>query len=295
MHNAVKKILIQLDTDARASVFDRVVAMDAGADEVFSYSGVQPEDVRDLVYGAIFTRGPGDLKNTAVFVGGQDIRLGEEVLTEASKAFLGPLRVSLMLDSSGANTTAAAAVLAVDQHLPLDGARVLVLGGTGSVGRRVARLGAYLGATVRLGSRDQARAQRACERIGAKRSERKGSIEAVATGNPAALQSALDDVQAVIAAGGAGVTLLPAEARVMVRALRVAVDLNAVPPAGIVGVEVHDKAVDRDGVVCYGAVGVGGRKMKIHRAAVASLFESSERILDAEEVLDIGRKLYKGF
>ena len=287
----MKKILIQIDTDARSSVFDRVVAIDAGADEIFSYSAVKPEDVRDLVYGAIFTRGPADLQNTAIFVGGQDIRVGEEVLTEASKAFLGPLRISLMLDSSGANTTAASAVLAVDQHLPLDGAEVLVLGATGSVGRRVARLCAYLGASVRLGSRDQVRAQRACEQIDVTGKERKGSVVGVATGDSAALQKALDGVQAVVSAGGAGVTLLPVDARVGANALRVAVDLNAVPPAGILGIEVHDKAVDRDGILCYGAVGVGGRKMKIHRAAVASLFESNERILDAEEILDIGRKL----
>lgn len=287
----MKKILIQIDTDARSSVFDRVVAIDAGADEIFSYSAVQPEDVRDLVYGAIFTRGPADLQNTAIFVGGQDIRVGEEVLTEASKAFLGPLRISLMLDSSGANTTAASAVLAVDQHLPLDGAEVLVLGATGSVGRRVARLCAYLGASVRLGSRDQVRAQRACEQIDVTGKERKGSVVGVATGDSAALQKALEGVQAVVSAGGAGVTLLPVDARVGANALRVAVDLNAVPPAGILGIEVHDKAVDRDGILCYGAVGVGGRKMKIHRAAVASLFESNERILDAEEILDIGRKL----
>ena len=41
-----------------ASVFDRVVAIDAGVDELFSYGGVKPEQVAGLVHGAIFTRGP---------------------------------------------------------------------------------------------------------------------------------------------------------------------------------------------------------------------------------------------
>ena len=36
---------------------------DAGADEVLSYGNVQPEQVRDLVHGAIFTRGPKDWRS----------------------------------------------------------------------------------------------------------------------------------------------------------------------------------------------------------------------------------------
>ena len=66
----MQKILIQLDTDPQPSVFDRVAALDAGADQLFSYGNVTPEQVRDLVHGAIFTRGPADLKRTAIFIGG---------------------------------------------------------------------------------------------------------------------------------------------------------------------------------------------------------------------------------
>src|ERR671933_733369 len=114
-------ILIQLDTDPQPSAFDRVVAVDAGADQVFSYGNVQPEQVRDLVHGAIFTRGPKDLKRTALFIGGSDV--------------------------------AAAAVRAAATHLDLGRTAALVLGGTGPVGQRVARLLARQGAEVRLASR----------------------------------------------------------------------------------------------------------------------------------------------
>src|SRR5439155_2087492 len=109
-----RKILIQLDSDAQASVFDRVVAIDAGADDVFSYGGVKPEHVQGLVHGAIFTRGPKDLHRTAVFVGGSDLAAGERLLAEALKAMIPSygLRVSVLLDANGANTTAAAAVRA---------------------------------------------------------------------------------------------------------------------------------------------------------------------------------------
>src|SRR6266487_3183895 len=106
----MRKLLLQLDSSRLPSVFDRVVAYDAGADEVMSYGGVSDADVRDLIHGCIFTRGPKDLKNTAVFVGGADIAVGEQLLGAATKAMFKPFTVSAMLDSNGSNTTAVAAV-----------------------------------------------------------------------------------------------------------------------------------------------------------------------------------------
>src|SRR5947199_1372504 len=155
-----RKIIIQIDGDPQPSVFDRVVAIDAGADEVFSYGGVRPEQVRDLVHGAIFTRGPKDLHRTALFVGGSDVAAGEKLLAEAVKHMLPKfgLRVSVLLDANGANTTAAAAVRAAARHLDLKDVKALVLGGTGPVGQRVARLLARHGAEVRVGSRQESKA-----------------------------------------------------------------------------------------------------------------------------------------
>ncbi len=290
-----RKILIQLDGDDLPSVFDRVVAVDAGAEEIFSYGGITPEQVRDLVYGAMFTRGPKDLKSTAVFVGGSDVGAGEKIFAEVQKAFFGPLRVSLLLDCSGANTTAAAAVVAASRHVSLEGRKALVLGSTGSVGRRVARLLARKGAEVRVASRDVARATEVAEEI-------RGSVDGVriqpfATGEVDGLRAALDGVEVVVAAGGPGVELLSLEererlvAQPMGHSLQVLIDLNAVPPVGIAGIEPTDAAVERDGVTTYGAIGVGGTKMKIHKAAVARLFEANDLVLDAEEVLDIGLAL----
>jgi methylenetetrahydrofolate/methylenetetrahydromethanopterin dehydrogenase (NADP+) len=74
------KILLCLDTDAQPSVFDSVVAIDAGVDQLLRHGAVTPEAVRDLVYGAMFTRGPADLKNTGVFIGGSDVAAGERLL-----------------------------------------------------------------------------------------------------------------------------------------------------------------------------------------------------------------------
>src|SRR5262249_30252572 len=91
----------------------------------------------------------------------------------------------------------------------------------------------------------------------------------------------------VIAAGAAGVVLLPMTARGASSELKVAIDLNAVPPLGIEGVNVMDKAATRDGVLAYGAIGVRGTKMKIHKAAIARLFESNDLVLDAEEIYSL--------
>jgi hypothetical protein len=286
-----RKILIQLDGDPQPSVFDRVVAIDAGADEVFSYGGVKPEQVRDQVHGAIFTRGPKDLKSTALFIGGSDVAAGERLLEEARKHMLPQfgLRVSVLFDANGANTTAAAAVWAAARHLDLAGTHALVLGGTGPVGQRVARLLAGLGSHVRVGSRQRGRAAAVCDAIRAKVPS--AHVEPVATASPDELQAALAGRGLVVAAGAAGAVLLPLSVRKGLRDLKVAIDLNAVPPLGIEGVEVGDKAAQHDGVVCYGAIGVGDTKMKIHKAAVARLFESKDQVLDAEEVYGLAASL----
>jgi hypothetical protein len=286
-----RTILIQLDGDPQPSVFDRVVAIDAGADEVFSYGGVKTEQVRDLVHGAIFTRGPKDLKRTALFIGGSDVAAGERLLQEALKHMLPQfgLRVSVLLDANGANTTAAAAVWAAAQHLDLATTTALILGGTGPVGQRVARLLARAGGAVRVGSRQQNRAENVCTAIRARYAGAK--VQAVGTGRPDDLLAALAGCALVVSAGAAGVLLLPKAVRRGYPELRVAIDLNAVPPLGIEGLEVTDKAVARDGVICYGAIGVGGTKMKLHKAAVARLFESNDQVLDAEEVYALAGNL----
>ncbi|MFM9065914.1 MAG: NAD(P)-dependent methylenetetrahydromethanopterin dehydrogenase, partial [Planctomycetota bacterium] len=147
------KILIQLDSDPHASVFDAVVAVDAGVDHLLQYHQVTLETVRDLVHGAMFTRGPDDLRSTAIFIGGAQVSQGEALLKKVKSCFFGPMRVSVMLDANGANTTAAAAVLAAAKHLNLGQIRATVLAGTGPVGQRAARLLAQAGAEVRVASR----------------------------------------------------------------------------------------------------------------------------------------------
>jgi len=285
----MKKILIQLDTDAHPSTFDRVVAVDADVDRLFSYGGVEPGNVTGLVHGAIFTRGPQDLKNTAIFIGGSNVAAGEALLRAVQSDFFGPLQVSVMMDSNGSNTTAAAAVLAAGEHLDLSSTTALILAGTGPVGQRAAQIISRLGGTVRIGSRSQERAVLTCEAI--QRHVENAAVSAVETSSAEHLQEAADGAELIIAAGAAGVQLLSAGQRSSIRALKVAIDLNAVPPAGMEGIEVTDRSVERDGVICYGAIGVGGTKMKIHKAAVRQLFTASDQVLDTDAIFEIGRQL----
>lgn len=282
-------ILVQLDTDPAPSVFDRVVAVDSGVQHLFSYSGVTPQNVVPYVHGCIFTRK--ELNRTAIFIGGSDVAAGEAVLAEVKKQFIPQwgLSVSVMLDSNGSNTTASAAVRDAGRHLDLAEARSLVLGGTGPVGQRVARLLARQGGLVRIGSREKSRAEAVCQAIRAQVPNAR--LEAVAVAGSSDGPRVLDGCNLVVAAGAAGAVLLPKKVREAAKDLRVAIDLNAVPPVGIEGVGVGDRAKEYGGVICYGAIGVGATKMKAHKAAVAQLFQTNNAVLDIEEIYAIALKL----
>ena len=285
----MRKLLLQLDSSPLPSVFDRVVAYDGGADEIMSYGGVTEDAVRDLVHGAIFTRGPRDLKNTAIFVGGADMAAGERLLGAARKAFFAPFQVSVLLDSNGSNTTAVAAVVKMIEVVgDVRGKRVVVTAGTGPVGARAAGLFAQAGADVVITSRKPEEGERTVraivERFG-------GAVRAVTMRDASQAAEALDGAELLLNAGPAGIMLVPRAAWASRPGLRVAVDLNAVPPLGVEGIEVGDSAVERDGVTTFGAIGIGNFKMKVHKACIARLFERNDVVLDAETVAEVAREL----
>jgi hypothetical protein len=283
-------ILIQLDTDLQPSVFDAVVAVDAGVGHLLRHGGVTPENVRDLVYGALFTRGPADLKNTAIFIGGSKVAPGEAVLDAVKKTFFGPFRVSVLFDGNGSNTTAAAAVLAALEASggSLEGVRVTALAASGPVGQRIARLLGHLGASVAIGSRDLGRATALASQL---HHLTGGQVSPFDMTRPDHIQREIEASSIVINAGATGIQLLPAALWQGQLHLKGLIDLNAVPPPGIEGIEPTDKGKLRGGVKAWGALGVGGIKMKIHKKAIEQLFTANNHVLDAEEVLELGRSL----
>ena len=278
-----------MDTDAKASVFDAVVAIDSGVERLLQYSGIRPEDVQGLVHGAMYTRGPGDLKNTAIFVGGSSVSDGEAIAAIARETLFDPFRVSIMLDSNGANSTAAAAVLCAAKHLALENSTSLVMAATGAVGQRVCRLLANAGSKVTVASRSLERSREIIDRLVAT-GVPTNRLSAACSSDLVALSSALAESQLVFGCGAAGARLLTANLLGTATKLRVAIDLNAVPPTGIEGIELTDKGKQRGNRVDYGALGVGGLKMKIHKACIAAMFESNQLFLDCHEMLAIGRE-----
>ena len=285
----MRKLLLQLDSSRLPSVFDQVVAYDAGADDIMSYGGVTETDVRDLIHGCIFTRGPKDLHNTAVWIGGSNMSAGEQLLAMAQDALFAPFTVSMMLDSNGSNTTAVAAVVQIEETLGrLEGKKVLILAGTGPVGQRAAGLLAKDGAHVTITSRKPEQGEKARQFISARFNVQ---VEATTMNDPAALPQLCQDVEVLLNSGPAGVSMVPKSALAAAKSLRIAVDLNAVPPLGIEGVEVNDAGVTRDKVVAYGAFGVGNFKTKLHKACVARLFTRNDLVLDAETIADVAREL----
>lgn len=287
----MKKLLLQLDSNRLPSAFDEVVGHDSGADAIMQRGGVTEGDVRDLIYGCIFTRGPKDLRNTAVFIGGSDMSLGEKLLAAAQQAVFGPFRVSMMLDSNGSNTTAVAAVVKITRVVrDVQDRKVLVTAGTGPVGLRAAGLLAKAGAHVTITSRRDEEGKRARSNI---QTRFGADVAMVCMRNASEAAQVLDAVQPEILlnTGPAGALLVPRGAWVKRQGLAVACDLNAVPPLGIEGIDANDDATDRDGVTAFGAIGVGGFKMKVHKACIARLFERTDAILDAESIAELAEGL----
>jgi methylenetetrahydrofolate/methylenetetrahydromethanopterin dehydrogenase (NADP+) len=279
----MRKLLLQLDSSRLPSSFDQVVAYDAGADVVMSYGGVTEGDVRDLIHGCIFTRGPKDLHNTAVWIGGNNMSAGEQLLAMAQDALFAPFSVSIMLDSKGSNTTAVAETLG-----DVSGKKVLILAGTGPVGQRAAGLLAKGGAEVTITSRKPEQGEKARQFISARFNVQ---VNAVTMNDPSTLPQLLDGVEVLLNSGPAGVQMVPKSAWVAADRLEIAVDLNAVPPLGIEGIDVNDAGATRNGVVAFGAFGVGNFKTKLHKACVARLFTRNDLVLDAEAIADIAREL----
>jgi hypothetical protein len=285
----MRKLLLQLDSSRLPSVFDQIVAYDAGADDIMSYGGVTETDVRDLIHGCIFTRGPKDLHNTAVWIGGSNMSAGEQLLAMAVDAMFDPLRVSVMLDSNGSNTTAVAAVVKIEEALgDLRGKKIVILAGTGPVGQRAAGLLATDGAHVTITSRKPEQGEKARQFINARFNVQ---VDATTMSDPSMLADCLKGVEVLLSSGPAGVQMVPRSAWASVKTLKVAVDLNAVPPLGIEGVEVNDAGAKRDGVICYGAFGVGNFKTKLHKACVARLFTRNDLVMDAEAIAEVAREM----
>jgi hypothetical protein len=300
----MKKILIQLDSDRFPSAFDCIVAHDAGADAVQSYGGVTPADVRGLILSTFFTRGIPDLNNLAVWIGGSDVDLGELLLDEARRTFFGPFKISLMLDSNGCNTTASTAIAKLVRQADLHGKRALVIG-PGPVGLRAGLLLAGEGCHVQITSipayllgarynfelsqRTLDSGRNVAREFNSKAPNGGGNILVEDSPNAAGLDKFLNVAEIVVAAGPAGLRILPQALWLKRSNVKWLLDFNLTEPLGIEGIKPGDDFADYEGKRVLGALAIGNPKMKVHKACIAKLFERNDLVLDIEGVYSVAK------
>ena len=284
----MKKLLFQFDTDLHPSTFDTVVAYDGGADHVIGHGSLTPNNIAALVEGTIFTRAPKDKKNTAIFVGGSDMAAGQILFEAVQKHFFPGFQVSVMLDSNGSNTTAAACVAKLASSGSLAGKTAVVLAGTGPVGQRAAAMLALEGASVTITSRQLWNAEKACEAMEERFNVK---IHAHAAADYESRADAIKDANIVITTGATGVELLKPEHWQNNAKLEMLADANATPPLGIGGVGVMDRGIESHGKIVWGAIGFGTLKLALHRACIAQLFEDNKLVLDAENIFALAKKM----
>jgi len=268
-------ILHMITPGKQMSPFDINMAADAGYQIIVPYCEAGLDSVTALTQDAIFSRGPKGVARTGLFIGGRDALLAADMLERSKKAMVPPFVVSVMADPSGAYTTAAAMVACVEAALlksqpqGLKGQRVVILGGTGPVGRIAGVLAATAGADVALSSRNgidvaEEAAQHTGRRFGV-------TIHGISGGDRAAVRTSIGDADVVLACAAAGVQVVSAEDLGFARRMKVAADVNAVPPEGVAGVGVMDDAKPLAGTnaLGIGALAIGNVKYQTqHRLLV---------------------------
>jgi methylenetetrahydrofolate/methylenetetrahydromethanopterin dehydrogenase (NADP+) len=281
----MKKILVQLDTDPHPSAFDAIAAYDADVDVVMAYGAITAENLVDVVQGAIFPRGPDGLANTAFWVGGSKVRDGEAVFKAARKLFFKPFNPSIMLDSDGSNTTAAAAVARVRGVVTLNGSRGAVVG-VGPVGLRTAELLRREGAAVTMFTFPPDAMEGSHRRASGIPVAQEAGFEVVEPASSDELDAALAGHPVIFSAGPAGTQVLRRSGWSQ-DGVRVVVDYSAAEPVGVEGVDRGDNLDEEDGVKKLGALAVGGPKMKVQKACIRRMFEAKGTVLDVEGVYDV--------
>ncbi len=292
-------ILHMLTTAKNLSPFDVNMAMDAGWVAAIPYTNVEPSEIKGLIQDVIFSRSPKGLKNTGIFIGGRDTKQARDMLKNAKNAMFSPFEVSVFADPSGAFTTAAGMVACVEKELKekfntsLEGKNLLALGGTGPVGQAAAVLASQAGANVRIIGRQLDKAQRIADLCNDEFGEGKITIEA---GIDADKAEYIKTTDIVFATGAAGIELLSAEHIASASQLKVAADINAVPPSGIVGLDAFDNGKELQGsisgAVGLGALAIGNIKYQTQSHLLKEMIESEHPVfIHFEHAFEVARQI----
>lgn len=294
-----KPFVLHLITPAKnASPFDVNMAYDAGWNSVTPYTRVELDEVSDLTQDAIFSRGPKGVKRTGLFIGGRDMVLAMDMLEGAQAAMVPPFEISVFADPSGAFTTAAAMVAAVENQLriqfdeTLQGQKVVVLGGTGPVGSAASVIAAKAGADVTMMGRMKDKADRVAALCNHAYGADMTGIKGDANDHK---HEQLREATVVLGTAAAGVQVMSADDVAAAGSLRVAADLNAVPPEGIAGVGVMDMGkpipASSSQAVGIGALAVGNIKYQTQNHLLKLMQETEKPLyLHFEQAFDFARE-----
>ncbi len=297
-----RSILHMLDPMPHNSPFDINMAMDAGFDVMMPYSNVKLESVHGLVQDAIFSRGPSGVKKTGVFIGGRNVGLALDMLEVCKKAMVPPFEVSVFADPSGAFTTAAALVASVEKQLKekhgleLKGLDAVVIGGTGAVGIVTGIIASLAGADVTL--TDHLSVDTALE-VSKEYNSRFGcNLKGTYASSEADKAMLIANADVVFCTAKAGIQVLSKSVLGQAKRLKVASDINAVPPLGIEGIKRSDMgtpllhAVNSSGSVGIGALAVGDIKYQLQHALLKSMVETEKPLyLDFRDAFIKAREL----
>jgi methylene-tetrahydromethanopterin dehydrogenase len=299
---AKRPILHMLDPNVHNSPFDINMAVDAGYDVVIPYSNVKLEEVSGLTQDAIFSRGPAGVKQTGLFLGGRDIGLAMDMLDAAKKAMVPPFEISVFADPSGAFTTAAALVACVEKELKknfnqeLKGMRAVVFGGTGPVGLATAVIAAEHGVDTTIV--DHFSIDTALDYANEAKRRYNVDLRATTAASDADKARLLSNADIVFCTAKAGIQVLNASVLEDAKKLKVAGDVNAVPPLGIEGLDLMDSgkpleyATNSDGAVGIGALAVGNVKYQLQKTLLEETLNAEKPVyLDFRNAFNGARKL----
>ena len=297
-----RSIIHMFDPSPHTSPFDINMALDADFDIIVPYDHVKLEDITGLVQDAIFSRGPEGVKLTGIFIGGRDIGLAMAMLDAAKAAMVPPFEVSVLSDPSGAFTTAAALVACVEKELKskhetdLKGCRAIVFGGTGPVGIATGVISSLAGADVTLV--DHLTIDTALEIANEYNDLCGANLCGTYASSDADKARLLSNADIVFCTAKAGIQVLNASVLADAKELKVAGDVNAVPPLGIEGIKRHDFGVPleyataSENAVGIGALAVGDVKYKLQHFLLDAIFESEDPIyMDFRDAFEQARKL----
>ncbi|MDB2705481.1 methylenetetrahydromethanopterin dehydrogenase [Pseudomonadota bacterium] len=299
---AKRSIIHMIDPNVHNSPFDINMAVDAGYEVIVPYSNVKLEEVSGLTQDAIFSRGPSGVKKTGLFIGGRDIGLAMDMLDLAKKAMVPPFEISVFADPSGAFTTAAALVACVERELKknfgqeLSGMRAVVFGGTGPVGLATAVIAAQAGAITTIV--DHFSIDTALEFANEAKSRYGVDLIATTAASDADKARLISNADLVFCTAKAGIQVLNSSVLSDAKQLKVAGDVNAVPPLGIEGIGIMDFgepltfANNAKGAVGVGALAVGNVKYQLQNKLLTETLEAEKPVyLDFRNAFDGARKL----